>query len=47
MERAVAHVPLEDERWWMCTGVAGCSATDEEKKKAVRGRTAWHESDQR
>jgi hypothetical protein len=35
MERAVAHVPLENERWWMGTGVAGCSATDEGKKKAA------------
>jgi hypothetical protein len=35
MERAIAHVPRGDERWWMCTGVAGCSATDEGKKKAV------------
>jgi hypothetical protein len=35
MERAVAHVPLGDEGWWMCTGVAGCSPTDEGKKKAV------------
>jgi len=47
MERAVAHVPLEDERWWMGTGVAGCSATDEGKKKAIRGTWSEMSGDQR